>query len=67
VAASDHLNLVQHKRYTRPGYALNAAARKLAPQGTAEQLWEMADYHALKGNRNDEEEYRRAARLREGQ
>jgi hypothetical protein len=65
MTALDSLHPKQFPRYTRPGTALNADARKLARQGDAETLWEMADYHALQGNWNDEEAYRRAARLRE--
>lgn len=39
--------------------------QSLARQGSAEQLWELADWFALRGDRRAEEEYRAAARLRE--
>lgn len=51
--------------YDRGGRELNRMARRLAPQGDADRLWEMADYHAVKGNRNEENEYRAAAKLKE--
>ena len=51
--------------YSRPKRYLNKAAKSLSTQGTPERLWEMADYHAIKGHRNEEIEYREAARLRE--
>jgi hypothetical protein len=52
--------------YSRPRSRLRAAAKSLSRQGPADRLWEMADYHALQGNRNEEIEYREAAKLAAG-
>jgi hypothetical protein len=57
----------QFKRnYTHNAHELRRTSTSLSRQGSADQLWEMADYHALKGNRNEEIEYREAAKRAEG-
>jgi hypothetical protein len=57
----------QFKRnYTHNARELRRTSTSLSRQGPSERLWAMADYHALQGNRNEEIEYREAAKLAAG-